>query len=175
MSEVMKVEKQKIDIRPIEPKDELEYLVNYKINKHLLKPWVHVPHNKFAFREYVNEMRTDENKAFVVFNKSNKKMIGIIELRDIYMYDFKNSYIIYFGFSPNLKKGLMKDAVKLVIKLAFKKLKLHRLEANIQPTNLASLALARSCGFNHEGYSPKFIKKNGQWKDHERWAILNEK
>jgi [ribosomal protein S5]-alanine N-acetyltransferase len=162
-------------IRPVKLNDEVEYLANYKKNRADLKPWVHVPKNSNEFRQYALEMRTKENKAFVVYDKGTKKMIGLVELRDIYMFDFKNSYMVYFGFKPHLRKGLMSQAVKMVIQLAFKKLKLHRLEANIQPTNLASIALAKSCGFKREGYSPKFIKKNGTWKDHERWAILNEK
>jgi ribosomal-protein-alanine N-acetyltransferase len=67
----------------------------------------------------------------------------------------------------------MKQAVMQTIHHAFKKLKLHRLEANIQPDNKASIALIRSCGFKQEGYSPKFLKKGGQWRDHERWALLD--
>ena len=164
-----------IEIRPVQEEDEVEYLKNYRLSKAILKPWVQAPKNATEFKEYVCEMSSEENKAFVVIDKKTQSMLGIVELRDIFMFDFKNSYIIYFAFVPNLKKGCMSQAVKMVTKFAFNKLKLHRLEANIQPTNLASLALARSCGFIKEGYSPKFIKKNGKWKDHERWAILNEK
>jgi len=51
-------------------------------------------------------------------------------------------------------------------------LRLHRLEANIQPENVASIALARTCGFNKEGYSPAYLKIGGRWRDHERWAIV---
>ena len=48
---------------------------------------------------------------------------------------------------------------------------LHRLEANIQPDNAASIALVRSCGFAREGYSPRYLKIGGRWRDHERWTI----
>lgn len=38
--------------------------------------------------------------------------------------------------------------------------------------NLASIALARACGFSKEGYSPRYLKIRGRWRDHERWALL---
>jgi ribosomal-protein-alanine N-acetyltransferase len=63
----------------------------------------------------------------------------------------------------------------LTITKAFQKIKLHRLEANIQPNNMSSKGLAKSVGLLYEGYSPKFLKINGEWRDHERWAIINEK
>ena len=62
----------------------------------------------------------------------------------------------------------------LVLKHAFGKLKLHRVEANIQPGNRASIALAKKCGFVREGLSRRMLKVRGRWKDHERWALLAE-
>ena len=57
---------------------------------------------------------------------------------------------------------------------AFGDLKLHRLEANIQPANGPSIRLVQSLGFRLEGLSPKYLKVSGRWRDHERWAILKE-
>ena len=62
----------------------------------------------------------------------------------------------------------------LVLKHAFKKLKLHRVEANIQAENRASIGLAKSCGFVREGFSRRLVKICGRWQDHDRWAILAE-
>lgn len=62
----------------------------------------------------------------------------------------------------------------LLQKEAFTRLRLHRLEANIQPGNVASIALAKRCGFRYEGFSARYLKVGGRWRDHERWAITKE-
>ena len=68
----------------------------------------------------------------------------------------------------------MTEAVRLLLRHAFARMKLHRVEANIQPGNLASLALVKRAGFIKEGYSRRYLKICGRWRDHERWAILAE-
>ncbi len=66
----------------------------------------------------------------------------------------------------------MRDGIELVLRHAFANLRLHRVEANIQPNNTSSLALASGAGFRREGFSPRYLKIGGRWRDHERWAIL---
>ena len=53
-------------------------------------------------------------------------------------------------------------------------LALHRLEANVQPANAASIALVERCGFVREGFSEKYLKIGGHWRDHARFAIRVE-
>ena len=68
----------------------------------------------------------------------------------------------------------MREAIRLVLTHAFLTMRLHRIEANIQPGNHASIALARGAGFQREGFSPRYLKISGRWRDHERWALLAE-
>lgn len=68
----------------------------------------------------------------------------------------------------------MTEAMQLMLRYAFERLRLHRIEANVQPENSPSLALVKRAGFIREGYSRRYLKVCGRWRDHERWAILAE-
>ena len=162
-----------ITVKKVSPKDEKEFLHAARVSRLNHQPWVKVPLTRTAFKRYVNEMSTPEDLAFVVRRKDTGALVGVVELQDIFMGDFKNAYILYYAFEGQQRQGLMTQAVQEVVRIAFSTLKLHRLEANIQPENIASKKLAKACRFQKEGYSPKFLKKGGRWCDHERWALLN--
>lgn len=68
----------------------------------------------------------------------------------------------------------MTEALALVLRQAFGPLRLHRVEADIQPGNRASIALVRRAGFRREGLSRRYLKIGGRWRDHERWALTVE-
>ena len=65
----------------------------------------------------------------------------------------------------------MTEGLAQALRWIFGELRLHRVEANIQPGNAASRALARRLGFRREGLSPRYLKVGGRWRDHERWAL----
>ena len=94
--------------------------------------------------------------------------------RQIVRRGFQSAYLGYAVGKPFAGQGYMRDGLELVLRHAFTTLRLHRIEANIQPANASSLALAKGAGFRREGFSPRYLKIGGRWRDHERWAILAE-
>jgi ribosomal-protein-alanine N-acetyltransferase len=97
-----------------------------------------------------------------------------VNLSQIVRRGFQNAYVGYWIGAPYARQGFMTEGLALVINDAFRRLRLHRLEANIQPENIPSRRLVQRLGFRQEGLSPKYLKVGGRWRDHERWAILSE-
>jgi ribosomal-protein-alanine N-acetyltransferase len=80
----------------------------------------------------------------------------------------------YYAFTPFAGQGFLRGGLELVLEYAFQELQLHRVEANIQPDNAASIALAKKCGFTKEGFSKRYLNIGTDWRDHERWALVVE-
>jgi len=110
--------------------------------------------------------------GFLVKRLEDGAICGVVNLSMITFEALCSAYVSYFGVAGHAEKGYMKEGLSQVIRFAFDELGLHRLEANIQPQNLPSIALVQSTGFQYEGFSPRLLKINGEWCDHERWAIL---
>jgi ribosomal-protein-alanine N-acetyltransferase len=87
---------------------------------------------------------------------------------------FKSAYLGYYAFAGAAGRGLMSAGLALVLDAAFGELGLHRVEANVQPENARSLAFLARNGFTREGYSRRYLKIGGRWRDHVRFAMLAE-
>jgi ribosomal-protein-alanine N-acetyltransferase len=95
-------------------------------------------------------------------------------LSQIFRGNLKSAYVGYWIGAMFSRQGYMTEALGLLLSFAFGSLRLHRIEANIQPENAPSKALVTRIGFRKEGFSPRYLKLAGRWKDHERWAICRE-
>lgn len=115
----------------------------------------------------------DEHR-YMVCSMESDEIVGTFHISSIVRGLFQSAFLGYNAFAPHAGKGYMREGIQLLITEAFSNLNLHRLEANIQPDNVASIALVSGAGFVKEGFSKNYLRVNGgDWKDHERWAILN--
>jgi [ribosomal protein S5]-alanine N-acetyltransferase len=166
--------KSRVLIRLPTRSDAPAFLAAVRRSRSLHHPWVAAPANTKAFDAYLERLSGEEHRSFLVIRRDTGEIAGVIILNNIIRRAFQNAFLGYYGFVPHTGQGLMSEGMLLVLKHAFQKLRLHRLEANIQPGNRASIALVRRCGFLREGFSPRYLKIRGRWRDHEHWVVLAE-
>jgi [ribosomal protein S5]-alanine N-acetyltransferase len=161
-----------IYLRQPRPEDRVVFLQAVRTSHNLHRPWISAPATTGEFRAYLKKMNSPVHRAYLVCHRDTQQIAGVINLTNVIMGAFRSGYLGYYAFAGHEGQGIMSAGLRAVIRHAFGALKLHRLEANIQPGNAASIALVRSCGFKLEGYSPGYLKIGGRWCDHQRWAIL---
>lgn len=162
-----------VRLEPVHVAREAEFLRAVRRSEALHRPWVSPPRTAARFREFAAPDPTRRRLRWFVLAPDGA-LAGVIEMSEIVRGAFKSAYLGYYAFEPHAGRGLMTAGLREAIRLAFGTLRLHRLEANIQPGNVASIALVRRLGFRKEGYSPRYLKIRGRWRDHERWAITVE-
>jgi len=171
MSEFLKTGSRVKLRRPIRV-DTQEFVTLMRQSKALHYPWVFPPKTKDTFKKYLKSRHQKNQDGFLLCHAQTHAIMGVINLNEIVRGYFQSAYLGYYIGAPYAGQGYMQEALTLVVEYAFSEVQLHRLEANIQPENTASINLVKRCGFRKEGFSPRYLKINGEWKDHERWAIL---
>jgi [ribosomal protein S5]-alanine N-acetyltransferase len=151
-----------------------EFLSLVSASRGLHRPWVYPPRTEQAFYAYIERVSSERSFGCLICLRETGAIVGVANISEIVRGAFRSAYLGYYGHMAYSGRGLMKEGLSLVIRHAFRKMKLHRIEANVQPENHRSLALVRALGFQREGFSPKYLKIGGRWRDHERWALLAE-
>jgi ribosomal-protein-alanine N-acetyltransferase len=168
------VEGRRVGLRHPVPSDREAFLERSRASRSLHRPWVHAPQDDEGFAALLRSNRDGTNERLLVCRREDGAIVGTYNLSQIFYGHLCSAYLGYYAFTPYAGRGYMHDGLRLVLRYAFGPLGLHRIEANIQPGNTASIALVRGAGFRREGFSPRYLKVGGRWRDHERWALLAE-
>ena len=148
-----------------------EFLALMRSSRAALRPWVDPPADRSAFRAYLERIRRPAERGFLVCRRKDQVIVGVINVSQIFHGSFRSAYLGFYAGAPFMGMGYMSEGLRLVVHHAFAELGLHRLEANIQPANRASIRLVGRVGFRREGLSRRYLKVFGRWRDHERWAL----
>ncbi len=159
-------------LRTPHPVDEHEFVSLMRSSRTFHRPWATAPTDEERFAAYLADARRPDFEAMLVCREQDDAIVGFFNLSQITRGYFQSAYLGYAVGKPYAGQGYMRAGLELVLRHAFLTLRLHRIEANIQPDNHASIALASGAGFRREGFSPRYLKIGGRWRDHERWAIL---
>ena len=137
-------------------------------------PWAEPALSEEGCKRYIRRCQTEAFVGLLIWHAIEHRLVGVANLSQIFYGSFQNAYLGDYGGVDYAGQGLMTEGGRLVLNHAFDTLKLHRIEANIQPGNIASIKLVKRLGFANEGFSRQYLKINGEWRDHERWAITVE-
>ena len=166
----------RVVLRAPAAQDEASFLSATHASAELHTPWAAPPADPEQYAAFLHRSGRADVRTFLAHRTGDGEgaLVGVVTLSQIFLGAFRNAYLGYSAFAPHDGKGYTSEAVRLVLAHAFDGLGLHRVEANVQPGNARSLALVRRCGFRREGYSPRYLHIHGAWRDHERWALLEE-
>ena len=162
----------RVFLRPPAASDREEFVSLMHASRSFHRPWATAPTDPERFAAYLADSRRPDFEAMLVCRSADLAIVGFFNLSQIVRRSLQSAYLGYAAGKPFAGQGYMRDGIGLVLRHAFQDLRLHRVEANIQPDNRASIALAEGAGFRREGFSPRYLKIAGRWRDHERWAIL---
>jgi ribosomal-protein-alanine N-acetyltransferase len=170
----------RVYVRPPRRSDMPAFLAAVAASRALHRGWVEPPSTSAHYGAYLARFAAARSPAnathagLLVFRVADDALAGVFNLSEIVRSSFESAYLGYYGFAPLAGHGYMREGLALTLAFAFGTLRLHRVEVNIQPPNERSIALVRGAGFTREGFSRRYLKIAGRWRDHERWAMLAE-
>jgi [ribosomal protein S5]-alanine N-acetyltransferase len=164
----------RVELTPLTRADRDAFLATARASRRLHHPWVSPPTTAQAFDELLERVRRGESAFLLARRRQDGAIAGFFHISQIVRRSFQSAFLGYAGAAGLTGQGYMSEGLELLLGHAFGELRLHRLEANVQPANTASIALVRRAGFVREGFSERYLKVGGRWRDHERWAIRAE-
>jgi len=165
---------ERVQLRYLEADDHDEFLAMVRDSRALHRPWAYPPERSDQFQDLLAKCRRDDSLCILAVDRETGAIAGVFTISQIVRGAFQSAFLGYYASGSHAGRGYMREALGLVIDFAFGPLALHRIEANIQPGNAASIALAKSAGFRLEGFSPRYLLIGGQWRDHERYALTSD-
>ena len=172
----------RVYLRRPQLRDAKMFLEAVAASRRLHGRWVQAPTTTARFTAYVKrfggaksrKVKTATHVGLLACRREDDSLVGVFNFSDIVHGGFQCAYLGYYALAPNARQGYMSEGLGLAFEVAFRTLRLHRVEVNIQPANTRSAALVRRAGLTREGFSRRYMKLAGRWRDHERWALLAE-
>jgi ribosomal-protein-alanine N-acetyltransferase len=118
------------------------------------------------------EAREGRTLPFVITYQ--RRLVGQLTVGGIAYGSLRAAHIGYWVDERVAGRGIAPTAVALAGDHAFGALGLHRLEITLRPENGPSRRVVEKLGFRYEGERPKFLHIDGDWRDHEVWALHAE-
>jgi ribosomal-protein-alanine N-acetyltransferase len=125
-------------------------------------------------RAFAKDIHSDASYPYFIFENASGALVGGITLSNVRRGSAQTASLGYWMGAPYSGRGHMREAVAMLLPMAFNALRLHRIEAATMLKNFASMRVLESVGFEREGLARAYLKINGRWEDHLLYARLVE-
>jgi ribosomal-protein-alanine N-acetyltransferase len=165
-------------------RDATAWMESRRHNVDWLAPWEATPpYGKPTFgmsasvftamtRRLRSEARHGRALPFVVLVEGT--FAGQLNIAGVVRGSLDSAHIGYWVDQRVAGRGVMPTAVALAVDHCFGPVRLHRVEVNIRPENVASRRVVEKLGFRCEGTRERFLHISGEWRDHLTFALVRE-
>ena len=154
----------------------------YQENRHFLEPFE--PQRPVNFYqddfhrsnlrcEYDAFLRLTHIRYWLLPKDAPDCLLGTVCFSNILHGAFQKCMAGYKLGQPFCRHGYMQEALSFLLPLLTKELRLHRIEAYVQPDNAPSIRLLSKLGFAEEGYLKQYAEIQGQWTDHLIFSYIS--
>lgn len=172
----------RVVLRPPRARDFREWAALRSESRGFLEPWeprwARDEFEPAAWRQRMRRYRTDAARGigitFFVLDNASGRLAGGITAGNIRHGASQSANIGYWMGERYAGRGLMSEALALVVEHCFGTLRLHRLEAACIPDNNRSVRVLEKAGFRREGLLRSYLKINGVWQDHYLYALVED-
>jgi [ribosomal protein S5]-alanine N-acetyltransferase len=118
--------------------------------------------------------RQDLFYQLALLDQAEKTMFGMVSLQVVARVIVQLAWIGWRVFGQHRRKGYGREGVEATLGIAFRELRLHRVEAGIEPGNRVSARLARSVRMHLENTEKNSAFIGGAWKNLDVWVASAE-
>lgn len=168
-------------LRPLSVSDRKAWRAVRQRNQSWLTPWdATAPPGAAArprtFGAMVREMRkaAREGRQLPFAVEYDGRFVGQLTVNNIIRGSAQYASVGYWIDQRYAGRGITTRAVAMAVDHCFETLELHRVEVAIRPENTASLRVVEKLGIQHYGTAPRYLHIDGDWRDHELFAITRE-
>ena len=177
------VQTDRLVLRPLQDEDETPWIRMHEASDALFRPWMPRLEEGTTWRDLFLHTLSHASRAeaedtglvrIAVPIASPDEIVGVFSLSQIFRRAFQNAYAGWRVSALHQGEGFATESMRAMLDLAFGSLGLHRVQANVIPTNHASLRVAHKIGMRREGYAERYLQIDGTWQDHVMFARTSD-
>lgn len=123
----------RVELCPLTLSDQDEFCSLVRASTELHLPWMQLPATAEEFQAWMRRFDDGTNLGFLIRVRETGEAAGTVNINSIIRGRYQGASLGYAAFAPSAGQGYMTEGLTVTLQHAFTDLRLHRLEANIQP------------------------------------------